>query len=420
MVANRMRRSQIGWVAAVYALNRRSNGSRSAILAMALAVGCLSPGALALQFAGGTGEPNDPYQIAAAEQLVSIGSDANLLSKHYVLVADIDLAPNRPGGNVFTKAVIGDSLEFPFSGQFDGNSLTIRGLRIKGGSYMGLFGRLTAGAEVRDLAVEGLRLSGSSYVGGLVGLNLGRVVNCHSTGIVIGTGEGFISGLIGYNGGAVINCYSAGEVTGTYHVGGLAGENSGSLTNCYSSGTGMVAGDDEVGGLVGANCGTVACCYSVRTVHGKKTRVGGLVGANGYSTRYGGYPGLIANSYSTGAVISRGDAGGLAGINLGSTIVNSYCSGVVAAAALDYLYRGGGFVGTNSGIVAHCFWDRDRSDCGYSGDGTGLSTPQMKEQSSFVGWDFAGESINGTEDIWTICEGEDYPRLWWEGVNCNN
>jgi len=26
-----------------------------------------------------------------------------------------------------------------------------------------------------------------------------------------------------------------------------------------------------------------------------------------------------------------------------------------------------------------------------------------------------GETANGTEDIWWIDEGKDYPRLWWEG-----
>ena len=36
------------------------------------------------RFAGGTGEPNDPYQIATADQLISIGSDPNLLDKHYL------------------------------------------------------------------------------------------------------------------------------------------------------------------------------------------------------------------------------------------------------------------------------------------------------------------------------------------------
>jgi len=31
-----------------------------------------------------------------------------------------------------------------------------------------------------------------------------------------------------------------------------------------------------------------------------------------------------------------------------------------------------------------------------------------------AGWDFVGETTNGTEDIWWILEGKDYPRLWWE------
>jgi hypothetical protein len=29
-------------------------------------------------------------------------------------------------------------------------------------------------------------------------------------------------------------------------------------------------------------------------------------------------------------------------------------------------------------------------------------------------WAFASESMNGTDDIWWILEGQDYPRLWWE------
>ncbi len=31
-----------------------------------------------------------------------------------------------------------------------------------------------------------------------------------------------------------------------------------------------------------------------------------------------------------------------------------------------------------------------------------------------AGWDFLNETANGTDDIWRILEGQDYPRLWWE------
>ena len=41
----------------------------------------------------------------------------------------------------------------------------------------------------------------------------------------------------------------------------------------------------------------------------------------------------------------------------------------------------------------------------------------MYTQSSFTdyGWDFVGEDVNGTNDIWRMCvDGIDYPHLSWE------
>jgi len=40
----------------------------------------------------------------------------------------------------------------------------------------------------------------------------------------------------------------------------------------------------------------------------------------------------------------------------------------------------------------------------------------MHTASTFLedGWDFIDETTNGTEDIWRIDEGQDYPRLSWE------
>jgi hypothetical protein len=42
----------------------------------------------------------------------------------------------------------------------------------------------------------------------------------------------------------------------------------------------------------------------------------------------------------------------------------------------------------------------------------------MQTASTFLdaGWDFIGEAENGTDDIWWIDEGQDYPRLWWEMI----
>ncbi|RPJ34751.1 MAG: hypothetical protein EHM35_09630, partial [Planctomycetaceae bacterium] len=83
----------------------RSHPGANAISLITIVLG-LGMVAGAVEFAGGTGEPNDPYQIATAEQLIAIGSDPNLLDRHFVLVANLDLDPNQPGGQVFDRAVI--------------------------------------------------------------------------------------------------------------------------------------------------------------------------------------------------------------------------------------------------------------------------------------------------------------------------
>jgi hypothetical protein len=72
----------------------------------ALLVAWFAWSAKGTEFAGGTGEPADPYRIATVEQLVSIGDDADLLSKHFLLVEDLDLDPNPPAADGFDGAVI--------------------------------------------------------------------------------------------------------------------------------------------------------------------------------------------------------------------------------------------------------------------------------------------------------------------------
>jgi hypothetical protein len=49
-------------------------------------------------------------------------------------------------------------------------------------------------------------------------------------------------------------------------------------------------------------------------------------------------------------------------------------------------------------------------------DSFGKTTAQMQTADTFLeaGWDLVDETENGTDDIWWIDEGNDYPRLWWE------
>jgi len=74
-------------------------------------------------------------------------------------------------------------------------------------------------------------------------------------------------------------------------------------------------------------------------------------------------------------------------------------------------------VGSNdSGEVVNSFWDIETSGWLTGDGGTGKSTVEMQMARTFlnIGWDFVDETANGTEDIWWILEGQDYPRLWWE------
>jgi len=349
----------------------------------------------------GLGTPDDPYLISDALELGTMIHYSRYA--HYRLNAPIDLSSIRWGMAVIPV----------FAGTFDGGGHTISHLTITGGNHVGFFGLLESGAEVRDLGVVDVNITGSAgNIGGLVGQMVATcyVTRCYSTGAV--SGERYVGGLVGVNDeGTVIDCYSTGAVSGERYVGGLAGENRGSLIRCYS--TGMVSSTAQyssVGGLVGENNGTVIQCYSASTVSGSGSHwvyrgVGGLVGGNG---------GTVTNCYSTGEV--RGDwvVGGLVGGNRG-TVTNCYSTSAVTGTGLNI----GGLVGGNwSDSVNACFWDTQTSgqaETPWSGS-RGRTTAEMQTASTFLdaGWDFVGEAANGTEDLWWILEGKDYPRLWWE------
>ena len=79
----------------------------------------------------------------------------------------------------------------------------------------------------------------------------------------------------------------------------------------------------------------------------------------------------------------------------------------------------GGLVGLHeSGEVTYSIWDIQTSSQSTSAGGMGKTTTEMQTASTFLeaGWDFVDEIENGTDDIWWILEGQDYPRLWWEAA----
>ncbi|MFC1763388.1 LamG-like jellyroll fold domain-containing protein [Planctomycetota bacterium] len=360
-------------------------------------------------YSGGTGEPNDPYQIATAADLILLGETPEDYDKHFIMTADIDLDPNLPGRKVFDTAVVSD-----FTGVFDGNYHTISHLTIRGGSNVGLFGQTGPGARISNLALEAVDVSGSgTSIGGLVGYN---------------------------NEGNITSCYSTGSVLGVFSVGGLVGDNNyGSITASY--GTGLADGWSDIGGLVGWNeHGIITTCYSTGSVRGMGSigyiydgacNAGGLVGYNN--------EGNIMSCYSTGSV-TRGDGsgssggglGGLVGFN-GGIITTSYSTSCSVSVSGEE--NVGGLVGFNSSPwwsnpetkITDSYWDIETSNepnmCGYHdpnavgcNNSYGLTTAEMQTTSTFLnaGWDFIGETANGPNDVWKIIEGQTYPLLSWQ------
>jgi hypothetical protein len=178
-----------------------------------------------------------------------------------------------------------------------------------------------------------------------------------------------------------------------------------------------VVGSSCVGGLAGTNDGEIRCCAVDGNVTGYEM-VGGLAGLIGWSLLHG----TVFSCHSAGHITGHSGVGGLAGGGIG-LIRHSYTTATVAGEESV-----GGFVGDYwaSADMNACFWDIAVSQ---TADGVGSlspdpngvegrSTAQMQMASTFLnaGWDFVGETANGTEDIWWIDEGKDYPRLWWEGA----
>jgi len=353
-----------------FVLLRKSDKS-SFVLPIFISI-CLFALPAEAKYSGGTGEPDDPYQIATAEDLMLLGDSREDYDEHFILTADIDLDPNLHGRKVFDENVIGY-----FKGIFDGNSHSILHLTMNGNSSgLGLFGQLASEAEVRDLGIVDVNIAGrGSSIGGLVGISSGHLINCFASGIVSGTSR---------------------------EIGGLVGQNVGTVEACYSTGT--VRGKSFVGGLVGENLGYMMVCYTTSNVSGDSL-IGGLVGANGTTSAIRGGPGIIFDCYSTGHVsAAEGIVGGLAGMNAYGTVTRCYSTGAVIGNN-DI----GGLVGMNKDAVIQCFWDIQTSNQTTSAGGSGKITIQMQRADTFLIW-----GTCGNEETWTINNGNDYPALWWE------
>jgi len=383
---------------------------------------CVTMSNAAFAYTGGSGTPDDPYQISTVTDWAVLTIMSGDWGKHFILIKDIDLSGTSLG-SIGTRAT-------PFRGILNGKGHVVRNGIIyqPNTDEVGLFGYIEYGCHILNFGAENLAITGRSSVGGLVAINNGgTVIGCHVNGSVTGSqsnigglvavnywgtvqssfadvtvktnvvsGCGTVGGLAGYNRGVIQSCHATGSVVGHGTIGGLVGFNEGGIVSgCYASGA--VSSIYDAGGLVGQNRGLVTTSYSTGTVN-SSIHVGGLVGWS--------VSGTIASCYATGPATGSDGVGGLIGYNQQGKIFHSYSTGEPKGN-----YNTGGLCGAvaTGGIYEDVgnYWDTETSLYATSAMGTGKTTAEMKTQSTFVNassfWDFVY--------TWKIVENVTCPTL---------
>ncbi|MBT2794024.1 filamentous hemagglutinin N-terminal domain-containing protein [Paraburkholderia strydomiana] len=181
----------------------------------------------------------------------------------------------------------------------------------------------------------------------------------------------------------------------------LAMSNHGTIMNTFTSGfIGPQSNfsTTSMGGLVGTNYGTIGRSgSSARVYHGSAGA--GLVYDN---------QGTISQSYATGivyAVASRGSSAGLVHDNSG-TVSEAFATGGV------YSTLRGGVCVSCTGVGSDVYWNTETTGEAQSGGNlppsNGLTTAQMSDPKSFVGWNF------GSDGAWAMPAGATHPVLRWQ------
>lgn len=298
-------------------------------------------------------------------------------------------------------------------------------------------------------------------VGGIAAVNNGKIANCHTSGAISAatdrnktdvfdcggiaaynnssaviencvndasiTAMNQVGGIVGMNGGSVYGSVNNGAITANYYFGGVVGHttsssatcviercgNTGTLTMSEPSGQGR--GAAYLGGIISriySSNTTISKCYNTgdlivgTSVSSSSMRIGGLVGQTNKA-------GKLLDSYNTGSATINGKAnyGGIVGemADQAVTVSNCYTSGnVTADGGSGNLCLAFGKA-SGSATVSGCYALDTGAGIEFAGGTTSgivgsgvLTDAQMKDQTSFVGWDFS--------TIWQITAGS-YPTL---------
>lgn len=247
----------------------------------------------------GSGTKTDPYQISTADQLKLFRDKVNDAKTKEetkicaVLTADIDLKNEEwtPIGIGNGTRNNGATIDFPYSGTFDGGGHTISGLNVNYRNKNGGLFCYVMNATIKNLTVAGsvTHSSGDGVAyGGIVGCaDSSTIENCTNRCTV--TGNWYAGGIVGWSTDSdIIGCANFGNISSPSFSGGICGKIGGendaagidaTIRDCYN--VGMVSGN-YAGGITGQSDSEdidilIANCYNVGSLHGS-TNTGEIIG----------------------------------------------------------------------------------------------------------------------------------------------
>ena len=238
----------------------------------------------------GSGTETDPYQINTAAGLKWFRDKVNNAKTKEetkicaVLTANIDLKNEEwtPIGIGNGTENNGATIDFPYSGTFDGNGHTISGLNVNYRNKNGGLFCYVMNATIKNLTVAGsvTHSSGDGVAyGGIVGCaDSSTIENCTNRCTV--TGNWYAGGIVGWSTDSdIIGCANFGNISSPFFSGGICGKIGGqndaagidaTIRDCYN--VGMVSGN-YAGGITGQSDSEhidilIANCYNVGSLHG--------------------------------------------------------------------------------------------------------------------------------------------------------
>ena len=238
----------------------------SILLAVGMTLAAQTPwnGTVADAYAGGDGTPENPYQIATAEQLALLaqqtedgtGGDACYLLTNDIFLNDGDSLQWTPIGETGT-----------FTGVFDGDDHIISGLYVYGLKLSGLFG-YAENATIKNIRLEKaivLEYEQAYVYLAIGGILVGKaknthILNCSVDGLIEVFSAKPSGGLVGQcevdvNDTVFIkDCVNYASVTENECTGGMVGKtivNNGNLVVDNCANHGYISGWTFAGGMVG-------------------------------------------------------------------------------------------------------------------------------------------------------------------------